>query len=62
MTSVVGLGGGGRHFKFQGLPGIVSLTNSGHAEGEPCARTWCALREEDINPFPAFPFSLLTLD
>lgn len=61
MKRVVGLRDRGRHFKFQGLPGIVSLINSSHA-GEQCARTWCALREENINIFPFFLSSLLPLD
>lgn len=59
MKRVVGFRDSGRHFKFQGFPGIVSFTSSSHAEGRPCARTWYPLKEENINLFSSF-LSLLT--
>lgn len=45
-----GLRGGGRHLRVQegvgqGLPGVIALTNPSRGGGDPCARTWWALRE-----------------
>lgn len=50
MKRVAGLRGGGKALQGQegageGLLGVVTLTDLSHGEGDPCARTWWALRK-----------------
>lgn len=54
MKRVVGFRDRGRHFKFQGLPGIVSLINSSHAGGAVCQDLVCTERREHKH-FSFFP-------